>query len=160
MQARSWRWAATAVVALVAPLGAALATGLASVHRCVPVDGSWGALTVRLSLVRPDGACPVGTMAIDGGHALSGAVVVTMPVLALHLISALGLAAVIGVARTLLARAADRVLPRLPARPTAVPEHAPAAAVRVPLTRPVAWLRPALQLRGPPSGPLGALLPS
>lgn len=160
MQARSWRWATTAVVALLAPLGAALATGLASVHRCVPVDGSWGALTVRLSLVRPDAACPSGAMAVDGGHVLSGAVVLTTPVLALHLVGALGLATVVGVARTLLSRAAERVLPRLPARPTAVPGHVPAPAGWLPLTRPVAWFRPALQLRGPPSGPLGALLPS
>lgn len=159
MHARSWRWA-TLVVALLAPLGAALATGLASLHRCVPVDGSWGALGLRLALLHPDAACPAGTMAVNGEQVLGVAVVVTAPGLALHAATALGVAGITGLVRAMLAAAARRMLPHLPARPRVVvdlPRALPAPPAWAPRS---AWLRRAQLLRGPPGGPLGALAPS
>lgn len=158
MYARGWRSAT--VVALIASLGAALATGLVSLRRCVPMDGSWATLGVRLALVHPDAACPAGTMAVDGEQVLGIAVVITAPGLVPHVATALGVAGVTKLVRAVLAAAARRVLPHLLARPRLVVGVPRGLVARPALPPRSAWLCPAQPLRGPPAGPLGAPAPS
>lgn len=144
------------VLAALAVLAVAASRVPVLVHRCVAGDGLAGVLGLRLALLRPDGACPSGTLALggEGAHAAGIVVLVAAPVLALHLVLAGTGAGVLALAAGLvraLGRALARVLPVLPSA-AAVP-----AVGRV--LRPVAsdepavvaWLLPTVGLRGPPA---------
>ena len=72
----------------------ALAGGLAHhgtllVHQCVPADPAVGRLGVGLALLRADGDCPTGALALggDGRHVMGVVVLVALPVLLTHLLA-------------------------------------------------------------------------
>lgn len=122
-----------APVALLAAAATALVReGAVLVHQCVTGDGAAGWLGLRLALLRMDGDCPSGTLAVGGdSRQVMGVVaIVALPVLLTHLAGlgvGLGLVALL---RRLLSGAVAvlrAVAPRLPvARPMVVaPRRAP-----------------------------------
>ena len=131
---------------LSATLGAALGGVLAAfavlvrggavmVHQCVAADGAAGWLGLRLALLRVDGDCPTGALAIGGdGRQVMGVVaMVALPVLLAHL-GGLGVGvALLALLARVLRGAADalrHVGPRVlaPAPVPATPRSAPAVA--------------------------------
>ncbi|UNX55285.1 hypothetical protein MF406_03155 [Georgenia sp. TF02-10] len=160
MRTPGWhRWPGLTLAALLGvPVVLAAAGGLLSLHRCLPADGAWATVAVRLALLRPDGVCPPGTLAVGAGpdQALAVVVAVTVPTLVLHLLMATGVAGLAGTARAALAVLARRLVPRPPAEPvtdlpTPAPTLAPPRAV-LPRTRPL--LRQPHR-RGPPVAATG-----
>jgi len=82
--------AAVAVGALVLALAGGLAHhGALLVHQCIPADPAVGRLGVGLALLRTDGDCPTGTLALggDGRHVMGVVVLVALPVLLTHLLA-------------------------------------------------------------------------
>lgn len=124
------------------------------VHRCLPTDGLTGAAGVRLALLRPDVDCPAGTLALGGepGHVMGLLVLVTVPVVVTHAVTALAAACVLAGAGLLLQAVAALgrvVLPRLPG-PARVLVHRPRAVLADVVRRAV---RPVLDVAVPRRGP-------
>ncbi|MDD9206737.1 hypothetical protein PU560_09700 [Georgenia sp. 10Sc9-8] len=154
MRARGNRWGPAAVLVAVAlgPVALALTTGLAAVHRCVPVSAGWTDLSLRLALVRPDAGCPEGTLALGGRpeQVLTVAVGVTTPALLLHVLPLLGAAGFAGVVRAVAANLARRLLPALPGTGARLPAAYRPVVQRSPLRNRGMHLRQVKLCRGPP----------
>ncbi|ACQ79059.1 hypothetical protein Bcav_0798 [Beutenbergia cavernae DSM 12333] len=74
-----------AVVVLVLPALAAVSGGLVQLRACVPGDGVTGWLGAHLALLRPDPACPDGTLAPHAGTMLAVVGTLALPALLAHL---------------------------------------------------------------------------
>ncbi len=143
------------------PVVLAFLSGLATVHTCLPVSGTWAQMGLRLALLHPDAACPQGTLAVGAttGQAMTVVVAVAVPAVLAHLALISGAAGLVGSVRRVILAAAHRVsralapsAPRHPDLPTAPGPVVRPAAVPV---RTVASRRP--HRRGPPvlAGTLG-----
>jgi len=136
----------------VAPL---VRSGALVFHPCVPGDGPLGWLGLRLAILRPDAACPSGTLTVEGrtGGTVGLLVIVTLPLVATHLAS---LAAGMGLVALLHAalRAVCLLLARAVRRPLASPSvQTPSPHVALVATPTVAVIRRDLaspRRRGPP----------
>ncbi|GAA4287050.1 hypothetical protein [Georgenia daeguensis] len=100
-----WRTGLALSAILVAPVVVAVLTGTAVFSACVPASGTWSEVALRLALLRPDAACPEGTLAPGGepGQALTVVVAVALPALLAHLALASGAAGLVGSARRVMA---------------------------------------------------------
>jgi len=96
-----WRTGLALFAILVAPVAVAVMTGAAVVSACVPASGTWSQVALRLALLRPDAACPDGTLApgAEPGQALTVVVAVALPSLLAHLALVSGVAGLVGSAR-------------------------------------------------------------
>lgn len=150
------------VLALLAGVAALAAHAPVLVHRCLPADGLTGAAGIRLALLRPDADCPSGTLAVGGepGQVLGLLVLVAVPVVVAHVLTALAAACVLAGAGILLravgalaSTLAGAVVAALPGSPGPVvdrPRAVVATAARL-AVRPV--LDAAVPRRGPPLAP-------
>ena len=68
----TWRPPAVLAAAVLVPALVALLSGLVTVQTCLPASGGWAQAGLRLALLRPDEACPHGTLAVGtAGQALT-----------------------------------------------------------------------------------------
>jgi hypothetical protein len=140
---------------LTAPVVVAVATGTAVIRTCVPASGTWSEVALRLALLRPDAACPEGTLApgAEPGQAMTVVVAVALPALLAHLALATGAAGLVGSARRVMAAEVRRFVALVVPASVPLPRHdgaapllpsSPPRPVRTALTR-----RP--RRRGPPA---------
>jgi hypothetical protein len=122
-----------APVTLLAVAAASLVReGAVLVHQCVAGDGAAGWLGLRLALLRVDGDCPTGSLAVggDGRHVMGVVAIVALPVLLTHLAGlgvGLGLVALLRRLLTVAVAVLRAVAPRLPVTRAVVvgPRRAP-----------------------------------
>ncbi|MBC7289879.1 MAG: hypothetical protein H5T83_00910 [Actinotalea sp.] len=146
---------AVAWLALVAGVAALVAHAPVLVQRCLAADGLTGTVGVRLALLRPDADCPSGTLALGGepGQVMGVLVLVAVPVVLAHVLTALAAACVLagaGVLVRAVGALVGAVVPTLPGVPRLVVDRlrAVVADVAAPVVRAV---RDASVLRrGPP----------
>ncbi|MCK6212467.1 hypothetical protein KZX45_18140 [Georgenia sp. EYE_87] len=153
---RAWRRTGLALSAvLVAPLVVAVMTGAAVVSACVPASGAWSEVALRLALLRPDAACPEGTLApgAEPGQALTVVVAVALPSLLAHLALISGAAGLVGSARRVTAARIRRFVAVVaPGAPPVLRDDRAAPLLPAPHPRPVRTVvarRP--WRRGPPA---------
>ncbi|WP_127126515.1 hypothetical protein [Georgenia sp. SYP-B2076] len=105
---------AALAVLVLAPMLLALLSGLATIHACVPAPGAWAQAGLRLAVLRPDEACPDGTLAVGAaGQAITLVVAVAVPVMLAQLVLLGGTAALVGAAHAVIAAAARHLVARI-----------------------------------------------
>ncbi|MHB1064371.1 MAG: hypothetical protein ACYC1Z_07795 [Georgenia sp.] len=120
---RDRRQPGPALAATIAvPLAAAVLTGLATWHACVPAGGGLAHIGLTLSLIQLDDGCPPGAFGITAaGRALSVAVAASTPMLVAHMLLLAGAVGLFGAVRAVVTAAAGRLRFFVPT-PAALPQ--------------------------------------